>query len=610
MTPDAFRLGDEIGRGALGRVVRVYDGESRVYAAKILHPSHQEDERARARFASEAAILAEVQHENIVRVYGLETIEGQTAMRMELVDGSDLATHLAIHGPLKAAELIAIASGVSAGLRAAHGAGLVHRDLKPHNILLGEDGVPKIADFGMARAASFAGVDESAFAVAGTPDYMAPECIDPLAVDARSDLYSFGCILFELATGHPPFSGATAFAVLEAHRSAPIPALDETMPAALTAIISELLAKSPADRPQSAASVSTALAEIASGDQAALVRTSDTSLIAAGRCASCGQWVHPTLSVCFGCGEASISLEPGQHTVFVHGPGQIGDKLDAALRLALLAWLDSNPNLGLDAKPLAKRVPRLPIVIATKLSDGSARALARAIESIGLQCTVQRGGRFALPAARKKSWLLGKRLLAIGAATSVVMVGHIGLSIVSIATVLVVGGAGGGLYLGGRGVTRRRRIATSSVPDTIAESLSGVAQVVGDIQQKRHREGLRAVVERVLSLCESLPAAILTECESDLAKLIDIALVACARMDKIDEQVIDADMRNPAPATLTLLRERDRWAGQLLEATAFLDSLRVRSAALHHANPQDDASTTRIDELRAHIAALEEVQAL
>ena len=608
MPTEHLRIGQEIGRGALGRVHRISDSESGdVYAGKILHGSHQGDPRALTRFASEAAIVAEVQHPNIVRVFGLEEIEGQSVLRMELVDGPDLATLLAMEGPLALDRMLPIATALAAGLSAAHRAGLVHRDLKPHNILLTRDEVPKIADFGLARVTSFAGVDESAFAVVGTPDYMAPESIAPLAVDSRSDLYSLGCILFEMATGAPPFQGATAFSVLEAHRNASIPLIEQDLPEAFRALVASLLRKSPADRPQSAAAVLEALGTISAGG--AIVPFRRTVLSVAGTCASCGATLVSNIAICFGCSTSQLTLEDGRHTLFIVGPGKVGEKLASSHRRALLDLLSANPALGIQPALLKKSVPRLPFVLSTKLSESSARALASRLESIGLRSEVQRGGAFGLRALRKKSWILSGRLLAIGV-TGYIYLGQTLLSVIGpVVAVASAVAVGGGWYLAGRSFTKKAALLSEPLPEPVEKSLAALTPIVANMQIKRHRESLRATVERVIALCKLLPPAALLESERDLARLLDMSLIASARMDEIDQAIASADMRNPSPETLELLRERDRWAGRLLEVSAFLESLRMRMAALRHTG-EESRTPHDLDELAAHIEALEEVQSL
>src|SRR5262249_14353613 len=197
---------------------------------------------------------------------------------------------------------------------------------------------------GLARAASVASSGPAAGAVAGPPDYMAPESVDPLAIDARSDLYALGCILCELATGAPPYRGATAFAVIQAHRSAPLPALDHVSDG-LRRVIRWLLAKSPADRPQSASEVEAALASARPGAGAgdnpttALALIGEARVATGRRCVACGAIGPALVAVCFSCGTQQLSISEGPATVFVTGPGGVADKLDAALRQRLIGWL-------------------------------------------------------------------------------------------------------------------------------------------------------------------------------------------------------------------------------------------------------------------------------
>ncbi|MCA9317961.1 MAG: serine/threonine protein kinase, partial [Planctomycetes bacterium] len=183
-----------------------------------------------ARFLQEAALLRRLAHPNLVRVVEIAAVAGRPMLVMERIDGPDLAAWIARDAPLEESQLLAIGRGVASGLAHAHAAGVIHRDLKPGNVLLQDNDpapIPKIGDFGMARASSLDGVDHQAMTVVGTPDYMAPESIDPLAVDPRSDLYALGCILFEMATGRPPYGAATPLGLLHLHRTAPIPALPE-----------------------------------------------------------------------------------------------------------------------------------------------------------------------------------------------------------------------------------------------------------------------------------------------------------------------------------------------------------------------------------------------
>ncbi len=597
----AYRIGRELGSGALGRVVELLDDEGQAWAGKILHDSQGTDLGARRRFEAEGRLLTGIAHPNLVAVHGLVEVHGQTALRMELVTGSDLAHLIAASAPLPPERVIELGRGIAAGLAEAHRAGLVHRDLKPANILLAADGTPKVADFGLARATSFASSDPEALAVAGTPDYMAPESADPLAIDGRSDLYALGCILCELATGAPPYAGATAFATLHAHRSASLPAL-EGVPDGLRRVIRWLLAKSPTDRPQSATEVETALANLAA--PTALVVREDAEVANARRCASCGVTGPALVRVCFACGAAQLEPQAGSMSVFVTGPGENAAKLDAALRQRLLAWITRNPALGLDVSRLTKEVPRLPFGLVVGIDEVSATALVASLRGLGLDAEAVAGGTLALPAMRTKGWTLAKRNATIGATGSFFAFRH---SVV----MMLIGGAvvvGGALWHGFghavRPVTKRTKAtARASLPSALEAALGRVADVVPVMVAARHRDALRGVVERALSLRDALDPAQQAELEPQIAQLIDQAALASSRLDQLEAELSPDDLRSGDEARRLRWHARDRLAARVLQVTAFLDAMRARAVMARARR----VALADVDELRAQIQALEEL---
>jgi len=608
-----YRVGAEIGRGALGRVVAVEDLRSgERMAGKMLHASHLEDAAARERFAGEARILGGIEHPNLVRVRGLEEIDGVEMLLMEYLGGGSLATVIALEAPLAEARILALARGLVAGLAAAHHAGLIHRDLKPANVLLTAEGQPKIVDFGLARATSLEGVERSAFALVGTPDCMAPECVDPLAVDPRSDIYSLGCMLYEMATGGPPYTAATAFALLEAHRDAPIPAVEPNRDLSQDAVqlITWMLAKSPADRPQSASVVERELAALAERQQTstALVPAGGKVLFG-GTCAVCSDPLVVGVPVCFGCGLEQPTLDPGANSVFVVGPGAVAAKIDSNLRQALLDWLRANPSIGLDPEPLEARVPRLPFVLVTGVSEASAQRLVRSLESLGFECKIQGGGRFALKDMRRKAWKLGGRVAAIVAGSTAGVWHAVNPIILPAAGLLVIGVLGSGWYLAGRRIVRQGA-AGAALPTALQTGLGRVAAVVPTLREKRHRESLRAVVQRVITLRAAFAEGGLETHDVELARILDLALVAAARVDELESALAEADLLDPRDEVRAQLRERDTCAARLLEAAAFLDALRARHAAISGGAGEPTRARVTLDELRAQVEALEEVQSL
>jgi len=595
-----LRLGEEIGRGALASVVRVHDTVTgSTYAGKILHASHEVDDDARWRFAREADLLARVEHPNIVCVFGNMEIDGRPVVLMELVEGESLAQLLARTGalpPLRALELV---RGIVEGLAVAHAAGIIHRDLKPANVLVTQEGVPKIADFGMARGSSFAGVDKQAFSVLGTPDYMAPECLDPLAVDARTDLYALGCMLYEMLVGTPPYGGATAFAVLDRHVRSPIPELPRYVPSNVAGLVRSLLAKSPADRPQAAAAVREWISnEEVHGPPARLGVTQIVSN--EGRCAGCGSRLVHGVAVCLDCGLAHVWLEPGDYTLFVTGPGRAGDKLDALLRERLLAWIEANPLLRLDPKPLAKSIPRLPFVLAQAVSFDSAERMAASLAALGLVSKTLRGGTLALPEMRAKAKIMGGRATLIGLMSMTVMSGEMLL----VFSAVVISGFAIGASMALAKVVRRRPSVPDGLAPMLAERLERVSAALPAISAKRHREGLRAVLQRVVGLHDRLSESDREAHASELARAVDLAVLASSRLDALDRQLSDMDLRSPTEGVRACLHERDTWSSRLLDLTAALESLRARWTATTRTPAGGD---DELLDLRARIEALEEV---
>jgi hypothetical protein len=608
-----WELGDEIGRGALGRVVRVHNRQTgELVAGKLLHQSNRDDAGAVARFAREAELLHSLDHPNLVAVHGLCTIAGEQVLLMEFIDGLDLAQLIARQGQtgLSEARVVAIGRGIAAGLHAAHHAGLVHRDLKPANVLLAPGDVAKIVDFGLARATSFAGVERRSFALVGTPDYMAPEAADPLAVDPRSDLYSLGCILYEMTTGQPPYGGATPFAVLKAHIEEPVPELGAgpERSQALAELVRALLAKSPADRPQSAAQVERELTAAHGLTRAAAgIAPRSVGLERAGQCVRCGAPLVARVPVCFECGVQQVTIERGRCAVWVTGPGKSTHKLDAGLRQKLLEWVQRNPQLGMDAAQLEREVPRLPFVLVTRVSETSARRLVSSMEALGLQAEWRAGNRFALEEMRRKAWSLSGRILVIAAGTVAMFGASISRMLLAVIPLVPIVAVASGWRLAGRPAARLRGAGARGLPPLLSERLDRLTALVPAIEARRHRESMRGAVQRVLALRESVPEAERARIEPELLQVLDLAMAAAARIDELDRRLASADLRETDAGTRRELRERDAWAARLLETSAQLDALRARWAAARALGA--GASDETLDELRAQVAAFEELEA-
>lgn len=246
----------EVGRGGMGVVFKAFDTElNRPLAIKVLSPRLAENGTARQRFAREARAAAAVLHPNVVAIYGVNSSHDMPYLVMPYVAGPSLQKLVDQHGPLEAKEIVRMAMQVAAGLSAAHSQGLVHRDIKPANILVEAD-VSRVlvTDFGLARAIGDASMTQSGHFV-GTPNYMSPEHALGKQVDARSDLFSLGSVMYFMATGHMPFRAETPLCVLNRISSdepTPMRQLNNDISKTLSDITVKLLQKNPCDRFQSA----------------------------------------------------------------------------------------------------------------------------------------------------------------------------------------------------------------------------------------------------------------------------------------------------------------------------------------------------------------------
>jgi len=250
-----YEIIEELGRGGMGRVYKALDKEiEENVALKLLNPEIAADEKTIKRFHNELKFARKISHRNVCRMYDLRREEDAHYIIMEYVPGEDLKSLIRRAGALPVGKSISIAEQALEGLIEAHRIGVVHRDLKPQNIMIDEEDNVKIMDFGIARSLKARGITETGMII-GTPDYMSPEQVEAKEVDQRSDIYSLGVILYEMLTGQVPFVGETALSIALKHKTEipqePIE-LNPQLPSDLSQVILKCMDKKREKRHQSA----------------------------------------------------------------------------------------------------------------------------------------------------------------------------------------------------------------------------------------------------------------------------------------------------------------------------------------------------------------------
>ncbi len=248
---DRYQLQELLGHGAMGEVWRAADEVlGRLVAVKLVRAEETTDTE---RFRMEAQTAGRLNHPNVVSVYDFGSHHDQLYLVMELVDGWSLAQERSMRGVLDPQEAVSIAAQMAAGLSTAHRQGVIHRDIKPANVMISTERTVKITDFGIARFTDDASSTLTATGkILGTADYLAPERALGRPALPASDVYSLGCVLYELLTGRPPFRGATSLAVVQQHVDAaatPPAQLRPEIPEPLSEYVLQLLAKDPGRRP-------------------------------------------------------------------------------------------------------------------------------------------------------------------------------------------------------------------------------------------------------------------------------------------------------------------------------------------------------------------------
>lgn len=263
-----FEVIEELGKGGMGVVYRVFDKKiEEEVALKLLNPEVSSDKTTIERFRSELKLARKISHKNVCRMYDLNE-EGDTQyITMEYVPGEDLKSSILRIGHLSVGKAVSVAKQVCEGLEEAHRLGVVHRDIKPQNIMIDKEGSTRIMDFGIARSLKKKGITGTGLII-GTPEYMSPEQVEMREVDQRSDVYSLGVILYEMATGRVPFEGETPLSVAMKHKSEePLDPrkVNAQIPEGLSRVILKCLEKKSEERYQNAGELLSELTRIEKG---------------------------------------------------------------------------------------------------------------------------------------------------------------------------------------------------------------------------------------------------------------------------------------------------------------------------------------------------------
>jgi len=329
-----YKILKKLGMGGMATVYLAEDQElGRRIAIKILNAKHASDKQFVERFRREASSAAGLSHPNIVQIYDRGNAEGTYYIAMEVIEGRSLKELVIERGPSPILVAVNYGRQILAALRFAHRNGVVHRDIKPHNVLVDDEGRVKVTDFGIARAGASEMTEVGS--IIGTAQYLSPEQARGAPVDDRSDLYSVGVLLYELLTGEAPFNGDTPVEIAMKHLSAvpePPSAKRPEVSPELDAVVLRALAKSPDDRYQSAEEMDADLSAISKGMEISEATTDAATTVLAGAGLSAPTMISKAPT------RVTPSIRPGAPAPPVAPPGYY-DLQDATVRRPVWPWL-------------------------------------------------------------------------------------------------------------------------------------------------------------------------------------------------------------------------------------------------------------------------------
>jgi len=247
-----YRIIEQLGQGGMASVYKAYHASlDRYVALKVLHPAFHQDQTFKARFQREAQVVARLEHPNIVPIYDYSEYESRPFLVMKYIEGDTLKARLN-QSPLTSEEIEHVVNSVGSALAYAHKQGILHRDVKPSNVMIAKDGTMYLADFGLARIAETDESTLSSDSIMGTPQYISPEqAMGKKDLDASTDIYSFGVMLYEMVVGQVPFSANTPFSIIHDHIYTPLPLpmkVNPSVPESVQRVLLKALAKDRLDR--------------------------------------------------------------------------------------------------------------------------------------------------------------------------------------------------------------------------------------------------------------------------------------------------------------------------------------------------------------------------